>query len=327
MPSATDASTFWLAPQHNQICPPMAPAPWAHPIQRKRRRDDVAILEVPDLQLAMNMKMPTADVDRKPTVPSMLDLSLAALDPPPSACALSMPTSAVSTTTPVSATSPPALWAARRILPMPVFKRARTTDDVAKKQALHQQQQPGGPIKLTPCHICHRRPTKKSDLEAFMDCAGCGMRACFVCMRRCAGWAVPPPLLDSDNEESSASGVDDKIPDAALDRSFCMEDADSLSPPSAAAAVAAPAIPRAQTLDARDVLLSPPPAEPDTTDPRAYVRPCAQIHTQTQTHTPRPAHGWRGQAHCEMVCSRCCVERGLDGDVMCLGCLAGSSYA
>lgn len=28
-----------------------------------------------------------------------------------------------------------------------------------------------------------------------------------------------------------------------------------------------------------------------------------------------------GEAHREMICSACCVERGADGEVWCLGCL------
>ncbi|OLN88681.1 hypothetical protein CCHL11_01717 [Colletotrichum chlorophyti] len=35
------------------------------------------------------------------------------------------------------------------------------------------------PSSLSPCHICHRRPTKKTDLDSFADCQGCGQRTCF----------------------------------------------------------------------------------------------------------------------------------------------------
>jgi hypothetical protein len=31
--------------------------------------------------------------------------------------------------------------------------------------------------------------------------------------------------------------------------------------------------------------------------------------------------GWAKGGHRKMICSRCCVERGPDGDVVCLGCL------
>ncbi|KAI0974407.1 hypothetical protein F4678DRAFT_422541 [Xylaria arbuscula] len=33
--------------------------------------------------------------------------------------------------------------------------------------------------------------------------------------------------------------------------------------------------------------------------------------------------GWSGEGHRGVICSRCCVERGPEGDVVCLGCLAG----
>lgn len=33
--------------------------------------------------------------------------------------------------------------------------------------------------------------------------------------------------------------------------------------------------------------------------------------------------GWDNKTHATVICSRCCVERGSEGDVMCLGCLAG----
>lgn len=31
--------------------------------------------------------------------------------------------------------------------------------------------------------------------------------------------------------------------------------------------------------------------------------------------------GWKSGGHRKKICSRCCVERGPDGDVVCLGCL------
>ncbi|KAI9872669.1 MAG: hypothetical protein M1830_001353 [Pleopsidium flavum] len=46
--------------------------------------------------------------------------------------------------------------------------------------------------KLTPpllaaCHICHRRPTTKHLLDSYADCAHCGSRSCYVCLRQCEG--------------------------------------------------------------------------------------------------------------------------------------------
>ncbi|EFR02197.1 hypothetical protein MGYG_05200 [Nannizzia gypsea CBS 118893] len=38
---------------------------------------------------------------------------------------------------------------------------------------------------LAPCHICHRRPTTRTALDAYADCEICHRRACFVCLREC----------------------------------------------------------------------------------------------------------------------------------------------
>ncbi|EEQ34724.1 conserved hypothetical protein [Microsporum canis CBS 113480] len=38
---------------------------------------------------------------------------------------------------------------------------------------------------LSPCHICHRRPTTRTALDAYADCEICGKRACYVCLREC----------------------------------------------------------------------------------------------------------------------------------------------
>lgn len=40
---------------------------------------------------------------------------------------------------------------------------------------------------LRPCHICHKAPTRKRDLEAYIQCTSCGERACYVCTRVCVG--------------------------------------------------------------------------------------------------------------------------------------------
>ncbi|KIH87613.1 hypothetical protein SPBR_05298 [Sporothrix brasiliensis 5110] len=91
-----------------------------------------------------------------------------------------------------------------------------------------------------PCHICHRRPRRKVDLDSLANCEGCGQRTCFVCLRECLSW--------TENETPTES-----------------------TPPS-------------------QKLLQP---------------------WSTTSH-----------GHRRMVCSRCCVERGEDGDVVCLGCVA-----
>jgi hypothetical protein len=41
------------------------------------------------------------------------------------------------------------------------------------------------PVLLTPCHICHKAPRLKKDLEAYADCRTCEERTCYICIRQC----------------------------------------------------------------------------------------------------------------------------------------------
>jgi len=41
------------------------------------------------------------------------------------------------------------------------------------------------PILLTPCHICHKAPRLKKDLEGYAGCGRCEERTCYICIRRC----------------------------------------------------------------------------------------------------------------------------------------------
>lgn len=125
---------------------------------------------------------------------------------------------------------------------------------------------------LTPCHICHRKPTKKSHLDSFADCEGCGQRTCFVCIRQCYGRTAGHDSVLSEQE--------------VLSRSFHMDDA--------------------------------PPLVDDDSNANANggVR-----------EPERDMKGWDAGGHRGVVCSRCCVERGLEGDVACLGCLSSMEAA
>ncbi|KAH7022969.1 hypothetical protein EDB80DRAFT_696154 [Ilyonectria destructans] len=116
---------------------------------------------------------------------------------------------------------------------------------------------------LAPCHICHRRPTKKSDLDSFAQCQGCNERACFVCIRECQGWNLDSGSVLSEQE--------------ILSRSFHMDDVDDHQSPQ-------------------------------------------QTDNQRAGHDTRK--GWAAGGHRAVVCSRCCIERGAEGDVACLGCLS-----
>ncbi|KAF4948705.1 hypothetical protein FSARC_13670 [Fusarium sarcochroum] len=118
---------------------------------------------------------------------------------------------------------------------------------------------------LAPCHICHRRPTKKSDLDSFADCQGCGERACFVCIRECHGWNLDGGSVLSEQE--------------VLSRSFHMDDVDT---------------------------------EPQSQQPKKNATSGGQQANK----------GWDAVGHQAVVCSRCCIERGAEGDVTCLGCFS-----
>ncbi|KAK8049044.1 hypothetical protein PG994_010774 [Apiospora phragmitis] len=129
---------------------------------------------------------------------------------------------------------------------------------------------------LSPCHVCHRKPTKKSDLDAFADCQGCGQRTCYICMRSCRDWtpALTPAGGIPQNEEQDYSA------------SFTMQDVD------------------------------------DESD-QQQREPENGGHKDGRETTSYKVDGWMGNGHRSTVCSRCCVERGSEGDVVCLGCLAG----
>lgn len=135
---------------------------------------------------------------------------------------------------------------------------------------------------LSPCHICHRKPTKKSDLDSFADCTICGERTCFICLRACQGW-----LSASDDDESSRTTAEAED----LSASFVMRDVD----------------------------------DENVVHNHAH-KPAAQRPEQKQRKGEGggDAEGsWNVRGHRRVICSRCCVERGSEGDVVCLGCLAG----
>ncbi|KAI8635162.1 hypothetical protein F5Y19DRAFT_1698 [Xylariaceae sp. FL1651] len=139
---------------------------------------------------------------------------------------------------------------------------------------------------LSPCHICHRKPTKKSDFDSFADCMGCGQRTCFVCLRACQGW-----LSSSNRDESNQAAAEDED----LSVSFIMQDVD----------------------------------DEETTQNHTERARDAQKSSQRQKKGVGGGEegSWSGRGHREVICSRCCVERGSEGDVVCLGCLAGMEGA
>lgn len=117
---------------------------------------------------------------------------------------------------------------------------------------------------LAPCHICHRKPTKKSDLDSFAQCQGCGEQTCFVCIRQCHGWNLEDGSILPEQE--------------ALSRSFHMDDIDDLQ--------------------------------------------SEEHNEKSRDSNSITRKGWAAGGHRTVVCSRCCIERGAEGDVACLGCLS-----
>ncbi|ROW11508.1 hypothetical protein VMCG_01204 [Cytospora schulzeri] len=139
---------------------------------------------------------------------------------------------------------------------------------------------------LSPCHICHRKPTKKNELDSYADCEGCGERTCYVCIRECLGWKATEHserfdrevlMRDQDNREDEQQ--DEERNSEHLYQSFSMEDA--------------------------------PIGENQQHDSEADQDPTKRGGTW--------GNGNRG--HRGRICSQCCVENGPEGEVICLGCL------
>ncbi|KAI0864131.1 hypothetical protein F4860DRAFT_510989 [Xylaria cubensis] len=131
---------------------------------------------------------------------------------------------------------------------------------------------------LSPCHICHRKPTKKSDLDSFGDCMGCGERTCFVCLRACQGWI---PAVDRYEQNHTPTEAED------LSASFTMQDVD----------------------------------DEESIHSHAEKTAVTQKPQQRQKKGQgggdgheNAARSWNGRGHRGVICSRCCVEQGINGD-------------
>lgn len=133
------------------------------------------------------------------------------------------------------------------------------------------------------CHICSRKPSRKSDLDSFANCQGCGQRTCYVCIRECLGLVprsrVPGQQCHNGQPEIPTPTTATPVEEAG-ETSFTMPDADDAS-----------------------------------------GQDQQQGRDGDHQHSQRAEGGWtRGGGHRRVVCSRCCVERGQDGEVVCLGC-------
>lgn len=153
---------------------------------------------------------------------------------------------------------------------------------------------------LAPCHICHRKPTKKTELDSYADCEGCGERTCYVCIRACSGaWRSPTTkqhqhlhrkgeyiMRDGEADESGQDQQEER-----LDQSFTMmEDA---------------------------------PTTPTTNDDERTSSATTTNNTKMAMKREETwgKGGGTGTGHRGRICSQCCVEEGPEGEVICLGCL------
>ncbi|KAL6902642.1 hypothetical protein GGI43DRAFT_402383 [Trichoderma evansii] len=155
---------------------------------------------------------------------------------------------------------------------------------VTTSQNAHDSNAYKGPMKIgglviMPCHVCHRRPTKKSDLDSFARCQSCQEQTCFVCIRECRR---QKNLHDDKNTPLPKENE-------GIERSFHMD------------------------------------------EDEYEMSGATNIHAPQHNDNERQDTSSRGSAnssvHHAMICSRCCVEEGAEGEVVCLGCLSNMDTA
>lgn len=132
-------------------------------------------------------------------------------------------------------------------------------------------------VDLSPCHICRRKPTVKSELDAFADCEECTERTCYICIRECLGIGARD-RIEVDREQDSRP----------MHLSFT------------------------ETDDGMDVCANSIFGFTNTYDTPVFD--CEEVEDKN----------WGKPSQCghkRMICSRCCVEKGTEGEVWCLGCL------
>ncbi|KAK3300466.1 uncharacterized protein B0H64DRAFT_15981 [Chaetomium fimeti] len=239
----------------------------------------------------------------------------------------------------------------RKIIPLPPGKRQRTTVDIeieADGEPMqrsrsnspfqrhrhlehrdHQQTRDasrtedtrspstlGNPTTPAPfmsrCHICSRKPTRKSDLDSFADCQGCGQRTCYVCIRECLGWdgAGPSSYAYSPTIQTHPHPHPQPRPQAQPHNPHPAVS----EGPNSARALPSPTAATTTTTSTPIGLSAEEAGETSFT----------MLDADDEDYQQEAQHeqGWtRGGGHRRVVCSRCCVERGQDGEVACLGCL------
>jgi hypothetical protein len=138
---------------------------------------------------------------------------------------------------------------------------------------------------LSPCYICHRKPTIKAELHQYADCEGCGRRTCYICMRECLGTTVGPSVSEAGCYNNE---LDHDMLFSLRSGSTWFDD-------------------RARNIRERS------DSGYDGGDEGTQLT-VGKEKTKMTNHKSK-------------VCSRCCVERGMTGEVLCLGCLRVESEA
>lgn len=164
--------------------------------------------------------------------------------------------------------------------PAPSRRRKHTTPN-----AFADDRPLSGRLLLAPCHICHRKPTKKVQLDSYADCQGCGERTCFVCIRQCQEAAI--------GREHDITLATHNISSASFETGDCTGDHATIP---------------------KFVANHNYKAQATTQASSNGIRQEGQSAQDTK--------GWHAQGHRTVICSRCCIERGAEGDVVCLGCLS-----
>lgn len=189
---------------------------------------------------------------------------------------------------------------------LPPIKRVRTIHDVdthsshrrsgsrellvTTSQSTHDNNSNtcNGPVKINgmlimPCHVCHRRPTKKSDLDSFARCQSCQEQTCYVCIRECR-------RQKNLHNNTNASLLEE---DGGVERSFHMDE------------------------DECEMSLGT-----SSTYARQHHDSYAGEREGTSSRSSVDS-----SVHHAMICSRCSVEEGAEGEVVCLGCLSNMDTA
>lgn len=166
------------------------------------------------------------------------------------------------------------------------------------KTSRPQHQHAGSGSDLSACHICHRKPRVRSELDSYANCEGCGQRTCYVCMRQCSGdWSA---------NAKSYSGFDDGV-EGCPRRQIRDGDGNGMD----------------ERYDTNK--------DAENYEAHPYCTLMDEDRSPAEGEREKQKFGDSARArrlrdgtpalHKDMICSRCCIERGTDGEVRCLGCL------